>query len=97
VEGGRLVVSAAREGDALVLRVRDTGSGLSVLSGASGEGTRFGLQQVRDRLAALHGAQASLALDAAADAEGGTIATVRLPASGSRDGPIDVPLACPPR
>jgi hypothetical protein len=97
VEGGRLVVSAAREGDALVLRVRDTGSGLSVLPGASGEGTRFGLQQVRDRLAALHGAQASLALDAAADAEGGTIATVRLPASGSRDAPIDVPLACPPR
>ncbi|WP_280154971.1 histidine kinase [Piscinibacter sp. XHJ-5] len=76
VGGGRLIVSAAREGDALVLRVRDTGAGLS---DASGDGTHFGLRQVRERLATLHGGAASLDLAAASDAEGGTLATVTLP------------------
>ncbi len=76
VAGGRITVSAAREGAQLVLRVRDTGS---VPSDAPAEGTHFGLAQVRARLAALHGAAASLTLDASNDAEGGTVATLRLP------------------
>jgi hypothetical protein len=76
VGGGRLVVSAAREGDALVLRVRDTGAGLS---GGASDGTRFGLRQVQDRLATLHGSAATLQLAAAGDVDGGTIATVTLP------------------
>ncbi|HJV61621.1 MAG TPA: histidine kinase [Albitalea sp.] len=76
VRGGRLRVSAAREGDQLVLRVRDTGQGLR---GEAGDGTRFGLQQVRERLATLHGSAATLQLADAPDAEGGTLAIVRLP------------------
>ena len=78
VAGGRIHVGATREGDVLVLRVRDTGAGLS---DTHGDGTRFGLVQVRERLATLYGARASLALQAAGDAEGGTLATIRLPLS----------------
>jgi signal transduction histidine kinase len=80
VAGGRIVVGAAREGDALVLRVRDTGAGLS---DTEGDGTRFGLVQVRERLATLYGVHASLTLQAATDADGGTIATIRLPLAPS--------------
>jgi signal transduction histidine kinase len=79
VAGGRIRVSAAREGADLVLRVRDTGVGLS---GVASDGTRFGLVQVRERLATLYGTNASLTLQNAADAddaEGGTLAVVRLP------------------
>jgi signal transduction histidine kinase len=76
VGGGRIEVRAARDGDTLVLTVRDTGVGLQP---ASAGGTHFGLQQVRDRLATLYGASASLTLAGASDAEGGTCATVRLP------------------
>jgi signal transduction histidine kinase len=77
VGGGRLVVSAERDGSTLVLRVRDTGAGLRDLP--NGDGTRFGLTQVRERLATLHAGRASLDLSPAGDAEGGTLATVRLP------------------
>ncbi len=76
VDTGRLYVSASREADMLVLRVRDTGVGLSV---SPVESTRFGLQQVRERLAALHGDAASLQLLPADDADGGAVAIVRLP------------------
>ena len=76
VGGGRLVLSAARQGDTLVLQVRDTGAGLAA---PSSDGSRFGLQQVRERLATLHGAAARLELAPAADAEGGTLATVTIP------------------
>ena len=76
VAGGRIDMRAARDGDTLVLTVRDTGAGLS---NDAVEGTRFGLVQVRERLAALYGARASLTLAGAGDAEGGTLATIRLP------------------
>ena len=79
VAGGRVDVIAAREGDTLVLRVRDTGVGLC---GPAGDSTRFGLVQVRERLATLYGTKASLQLGPAGDAhdtEGGTLATIRLP------------------
>jgi len=76
VAGGRIAVGAAREGSELVLRVRDTGAGLS---DAPSDGTRFGLVQVRERLATLYGTRASLTLQNANDAEGGTLATIRLP------------------
>jgi LytS/YehU family sensor histidine kinase len=76
VAGGRVTVSAAQDGADLVLRVRDTGAGLS---GSVGDGTRFGLVQVRERLATLYGARASLTLENAIDADGGTLATIRLP------------------
>ena len=76
VNGGKLIVSAARDRDQLVLRVRDTGVGLRP---SPGDGTRFGVQQVRERLATLYGERATLELGAASDAEGGTLATVRVP------------------
>jgi signal transduction histidine kinase len=76
VNGGRLIVSATRDRDRLVLNVRDTGVGLST---SSGDGTRFGVQQVRERLATLYGNKATLELGSAGDAEGGTMATVRVP------------------
>jgi sensor histidine kinase YesM len=76
VAGGRLDVSAMREAGELVLRVRDTGAGLSRASTGS---SHFGLQQVRERLVAMYGAAASLDLAAAADGDGGTLATIRMP------------------
>jgi hypothetical protein len=76
VEGGRIDVCAACEGTTLVLTVRDTGIGLSA---ATADTNRFGLVQVRERLATLYGNTATLSLAHADDAEGGTLATIRLP------------------
>jgi hypothetical protein len=76
VDGGRIEVRAARQHDRLVLSVRDTGVGLGVPADA---GTRFGLAQVRERLATLYGERASLTLADAGDVEGGALAIVQLP------------------
>ena len=76
VDGGRIDVSARREGGQLVLEVRDTGAGLS---DTGGDGTRFGLVQVRERLATLYGTKASFELVNVDDGEGGTCAILRLP------------------
>jgi hypothetical protein len=87
VSGGWIRVSAQREGATLVLSVRDTGAGVGMgidgagLGGLPAGGSRFGIQQVRERLAALYGKTASLELIAASDDEGGTVAIVRLPVS----------------
>ena len=85
VAGGRLQVCAALEDGHLVLRVRDTGAGLSARPTRVPEsGAGFGLTQVRERLATLYGGAASLELAAVPDTdpEGGTLATVRLPDPG---------------
>jgi len=83
VAGGWVRVSAQREGSTLVLSVRDTGAGIggAGLGSLPSGGSRFGIQQVRERLAALYGKTASLELVAASDDEGGTLAIVRLPVS----------------
>jgi sensor histidine kinase YesM len=81
VDGGRIEISARREGDALLLEVRDTGGGLS--ADHPGDGSRFGLRQVRERLAALYGERASLTLQAAGDDQGGVLARIRLPLPGA--------------
>ncbi len=75
VAGGRIEVTAAREGSALVLTVRDNGVGLA--GSAASSGTQFGLEQVRARLSALYGPAATLMLAPAAG--GGTLASITLP------------------
>ena len=89
---GRIEVRAARDGDRVRLTVRDTGAGVAArVAGAAARepnaareaddaASRFGLAQVRTRLAAVYGAAASLELAPADDAEGGSRAVVTLPA-----------------
>jgi hypothetical protein len=77
VTGGCIEVRAVREGASLVLTVRDTGVGLS--AGGESNGTSFGLLHVRERLATHYGGAASLGLSPVGDAEGGTLAVIRLP------------------
>ena len=74
IEGGRLDVSAARVGAALLLTVSDTGLGLG---DPASPGTGLGLENVRERLLALYGPGASLTLAEAAP--GLTVATIRIP------------------
>ena len=78
VDGGRIEVRAARVGAQVVLSVRDSGAGLAFTEGPAGSG--FGVVQVRQRLATLYGDRASLTVAAAPEADGGTIATITLPA-----------------
>jgi len=70
VDATLLKIEARREGDDLVLAVIDDGPGP-----AAGEGV--GLGNTRERLATLYGARARL--DLGRSAEGGAVATVRLP------------------
>ena len=85
VDGGRIEVTARQVGQRLHLRVRDTGAGLTSAVGAAAApgtastSTAFGLEQVRARLATLYGPRASLTLQSAADAEGGTLAHIDMP------------------
>ena len=75
VEGGLVTVRAQREGARLTLTVRDTGLGLNDASDTTG--TRFGLEQVRQRLQTRYGDAASLRLE---DAQGGgVLARIVLP------------------
>jgi signal transduction histidine kinase len=74
VEATRLELAARREGESLVLEVRDDGPGPSPESPRP-EGV--GLANTRARLATLYGARASLTL--APTAGGGALASVRLP------------------
>jgi LytS/YehU family sensor histidine kinase len=65
VQGGRIAVRAAREDGRLVLEVTDTGMGEDA---GAGSGKGFGLAQIRERLASLHGGDAQVAFGA--DAHG---------------------------
>jgi Histidine kinase/Histidine kinase-, DNA gyrase B-, and HSP90-like ATPase len=71
-EGGRIDIRARRDGDDLIIEVRDNGAGFS----GSG-GTGVGLANTRSRLAALYGGRAGLEL--ASGAPRGVIARMRLP------------------
>ena len=57
IEGGSVAVSARREGESIVLDVIDSGVGLK-------EGAGFGLAQIRERLQAAYGDQATIYLGA---------------------------------
>ena len=89
VDGGRIEVSARRHGDRLLLKVRDTGAGLATAPASAGTG--FGTSQVRERLAALYGQQASFQLLAATDTDGGAIATIELPLPAPATAPASAP------
>ena len=80
IDGGEIVVSAARDADGFVVSVRDDGVGIGAASTAkAGAGT--GMKNVRDRLASLYGDRATLnisAIDNVGGGEHGTIATIRI-------------------
>jgi hypothetical protein len=84
--GGRLVVSARREGRTLVMAVEDDGDG-----GAAGRedgpprGTGLGLRLIRERLLALYGGAARL--ETGRSALGGFRAAVTLPLAGPAESP----------
>jgi hypothetical protein len=71
---GRIVIASRREGDDLVLEIRDNGKGLPP-EGVPREGV--GLRNIRERVAQLYGSRARFSLTSALG--GGTDATLRLP------------------
>ena len=83
VEGGKIVVRARQDAGRLVIEVSDTGVGLDVARPSSiegdegGEGSGFGLEQVRERLATMYGDQGRMSL--AAEPAGGTRTTLSFP------------------
>ena len=80
VGGGTLTVSACAEGGLLHLAVRDSGAGADPATLERSNG--FGLKQVRERLATLHGSAAGMAIEPAPG--GGTLARLWLPLQGPR-------------
>jgi signal transduction histidine kinase len=74
-EGGHIRIQAQRNDHHIVLQVEDDGQGLHAPSESTG--TRFGLVQVRERLAAEYGPSASLTLQSAEG--GGTRVTLSFP------------------
>jgi sensor histidine kinase YesM len=89
--GGRVTISAKREGERLRVSVTDTGDGLS---GEARHGTGVGLANVRERLTALFGARARFTLEEAAPR--GARATIEVPfdtAAVATAAPLAAPLA----
>ncbi|MDP2368877.1 sensor histidine kinase [Rhodoferax sp.] len=78
VQGGRIDIRAQRDGQRLLLQVQDTGVGLRSAAPVADPGDGgFGLRQVKERLQASYGAQASLTVANAPS--GGTAVTITLP------------------
>jgi signal transduction histidine kinase len=75
--GGRVEIEALRDGANLVLEVRDNGAGLQAARSGDTRGQGVGLANVRDRLAALYGAQGHLSVRQRD--EGGVCARMALP------------------
>jgi two-component sensor histidine kinase len=93
-EAGLLEIGSRREGERLLLWVRDDGPGLTRVAATDGDGV--GITNVRARLAALHGDQAELRLESVpAEAGGGARATIVLPWRTGVAAPLDafIPLA----
>jgi hypothetical protein len=85
---GRIVIASRREGDDLVLEIRDNGTGLPA-GAPPREGV--GLRNIRERVNQLYGSRARLSLAPAAG--GGTIATLRLPYTPCEGPQTPVPLS----
>jgi signal transduction histidine kinase len=81
-EGGSLTISADIANGRLRVTVADTGLGFAV---AGQPGTGVGLANVRERLAALYGGAARLAIEA--NSPTGTIVTIEVPYSFEADAP----------
>jgi sensor histidine kinase YesM len=64
IDGGHIDVRAERQGDMLLLTVADTGLGLEATADPyyPNHGTKLGLENVRERLAALYGEHADFSL-----------------------------------
>ncbi len=73
VEGGEIAVRARREGEHVVIEIRDTGAGFAPATRGG-----VGLTNLRDRLRSLHGDRATLAIGD--NRGGGAVVTIRLPA-----------------
>ena len=80
VGGGRLTVTAAREGEALVLTVQDGGVGFEPAQAAAREGS-FGLAQVHERVASAYGGRGQVELQSRPGE--GTTVRLRLPAAAA--------------
>jgi two-component system LytT family sensor kinase len=85
---GRIVIASRREGDELVLEIRDNGTGLPA-GGAPREGV--GLRNIRERVDQLYGSRAVFRLAPAPG--GGAIATLRLPFTPCEGPQTPVPLS----
>ncbi len=72
IEGGRIGLSARREGEKLVLEVADTGTGFAETTSGG-----LGLSNVRERLRLAHGDAARLSIRG--NAPQGTIVAIELP------------------
>jgi two-component system LytT family sensor kinase len=84
---GRIVIASRREGDDLVLEIRDNGKGLPP-GGVPREGV--GLRNIRERVAQLYGSRARFSLTSAQGR--GTEATLRLPFTPCEEAHTPVPL-----
>jgi sensor histidine kinase YesM len=84
---GRIVIASRREGEDLVLEIRDNGRGLP-----EGKVLRegVGLRNIRERVGQLYGPKARFTLVPGSD--GGTVATLRLPFSHCDAAHTPVPL-----
>jgi two-component system, LytTR family, sensor kinase len=85
---GRIVIASRREGDDLVLEIRDNGTGLPA-GPAPREGV--GLRNIRERVYQLYGSRAAFSLGPAPG--GGTVATLRLPFTPCEGPQTPVPLS----
>jgi two-component system LytT family sensor kinase len=85
---GRIVIASRKEGDDLVLEIRDNGTGLPA-GAAPREGV--GLRNIRERVYQLYGPRAVFSLAPALG--GGTVASLRLPFTPCEGPQTPVPLS----
>jgi two-component system LytT family sensor kinase len=85
-EGGRIVVEGARDGDTLVLRVRDDGGAAAADTLNAPTGRGVGVRNTRARLQQLYGSAQRFTL--ARDGDRGVVAEIRLPYHLSEVAPV---------